>query len=457
MLALVPGMAVAAASVVAAEPAPVTAEAALLDAQTQEFSARFFAQFVRAEHRDAPKSMDAVKRALETYRAGGDAMQATATVSANLEVIEKNIDASEALAAFDLLLKANEWKGATRLYERISGGQSDRAAASFLLAQHYFARNRWDMAAKLLEGVGAELAADETHRARLLHGIALQRLRKHRAALAQYAKIPATSRHYATARLNMAIANIRQDWWTDAHTIMRELLKSGGIDVEFADRVYTVWGYSLLRQQYFRHARDTFRNVRLDGAHTNKALLGIALSAAYQNDYVGALNAITVLKARTPAELSVDEAHLLMPYVYEKLAQRTTATAGYAQAVTHYEQRIAAIEKAEQTSPAVMRERLLAADGAVLAVEDERVDLEDALPAAFFGNLKLLAAFRPHLERIGDAALKREYSALDARYTAAVQRAVTHALREKRGFIDHYMSQARFGLAAIDDNVAGAQ
>lgn len=255
----------------------------------------------------------------------------------------------------------------------------------------------------------------------------------------------------------MAIANIRQDWWTDAHTLMRELLARDGVDPAFADRVYTVWGYSLLRQQYFRHARDTFRNVGLNGQHTNKALLGIALSAAYQNDYVGALNAVTVLKGRAPADLPVDEAHLLMPYIYEKLAQQATATAGYAQAVAHYERRIAAIEKAEQTSPTVMRERLLNGGAGTLAVADETVDLEDTLPPAFFTNLRLLADFRPHLDRVGDTALKREFAALDARYTAAVQRTVAGALSAKRGFIDHYMSQARFGLAAIDDNVMGAQ
>lgn len=453
-------LALSASVVYAAAPtaAPtLSAEAATLDARTQAFSTRFFAHWLRSER----QATDGAAR--ESSDTTTDPVSSARTALVSLAAVEKKGDTGAALKTLETLLHANEWKSATRVYEWLSG-QGDRAsaaAASLLLAQYHFARERWDTAANLLQTVGAELPVEDAQHARLLHGIALQRLRRHRPALAQYAKIPATSRHYAAARLNMAVANIRQDWWTDAHTIMRDLLARDDIDAAFADRVYTVWGYSLLRQQYFRHARDTFRNVRLDGALTHKALLGIALSAAYQNDYVGALNAVTVLKGRAPADLAVDEAHLLLPYLYEKLTQTATATAGYAQAIAHYEQRIAAIDEAAKVPASELRARLLADAGVegatTVRVADEAVDLAEVLPAAFFANLRLLAAFRAHLERVGDAALKREYATLDAAYTGTIERAVAQALNTKREFINHYMSQARFGLAAIDDNGLNAQ
>ena len=432
------------------------AEAALLDGRLQEFSAQFYAAFARMEPPVQHPTMSALKRAIETYQASNDSVRAIAAAVANVGLVEKNLHANEALFVYDALLKANAWKVAARLHERLTA-QGDRAVASavsFALAQHHFARGHWDRAAQLLQTAVTDLGTEDLHHARLLHGIALQRLRKHRAALAQYAKIPKTSRYYATARLNMAVANIRQDWWTDAHGIMREVVARDGVDAAFADRVYTVWGYSLLRQQYFRHARDMFRNVGLDGEYTHRALLGIALSAAHQEDYVGALNAVTILKGRNRSDLPVDEAHLLMPYMYEKLGQRTTATAGYAQAIAYYEGRVAAIERAKRTPAALLRDSLLATEKPVLAVADEIVDLEDVLPAAFFANLKRATAFRPYIDPIGDARLKRDHAELESDYATAVHNAVASVLDARLSFINHYMSQARFGLAAIDDEGA---
>lgn len=424
---------------------------ARLDIRLQEFSSRFYPKFVRVEKPAKFGSIEALTGAIEALRAKGQDIQAVAAVIHNINVVEKNIDTNAVVPIIDLLLQVNEWKTASRLYDKLKeqGDKALVANVSLSLADYYFTRNQWEQTVQVAQSI----AGDDLHRARLIHGIALQRLRKHRPALAQYAKIPKTSRHYTAARLNTAIANIRQDWWTDAHKIMQELIDRGGInDVVQTDRLYTVWGYSLLRQQYFRNARDIFRNVSQEGPYTNKALLGIALSAAYQNDYIGALNAIRILKNKNTYDLPVDEANLLMPYVYEKLEQRTTAMAGYAQAIKYYEERIAGIEKLMPVDAARLREQFMTGGVEGIAVDREVLDLKDKLPEAFFANFKVVASFQPHLERLGDPALQREYAALNRDYADALQKTVQSALSEKIAYLNHYMSQARFGLATVNDN-----
>lgn len=435
-------------------------ELSQLDTRLQDFSSRFYAKLVRAEKPAKIKSIGALKRAIGDYRAQDQSARALATAIDNVDVVEKNIDDNATPEIIELLLRANEWKTASRLYNKLrdQGDKGLVSNASLSLTKYYFARNQWDKSAQIAQSIAGDIALEDYHHARLMHGVALQRLRKHRAALTQYAKIPKTSRYYAEARLNMAVANVRQDWWTDAHRIMEKLVKDSdaGLDAALTDRLYTVWGYSLLRQQYFRNARDVFRNVSLDGPYTNKALLGIALSAAYQNDYVGALNAIRILQKKSTYDLPVDEANLLMPYMYEKLEQRATAMAGYSQAVKYYEDRIASIEKAMPATATALTEQVLAGGAGTITANQEVLNLDEKLPRAFFDNIRTLASYRPQVERMGDAALSREHSALTNDYASALQKATQDALREKVSYLDHYMSQARFGLATINDTGAAA-
>jgi hypothetical protein len=324
------------------------------------------------------------------------------------------------------------------------------------MAEYYFARNQWQKTLDIVESIRSDIPAEDYHHALLMHGISLQRLQKHRAALVHYAKIPKTSRYYTAARLNMAVANIRQDWWTDAHIIINDLIEDPGRirNVALTDRLYTVLGYSLLHQQYFRNSRDAFRNVSLDGPYTNKALLGIALTAAYQEDYIGALNAIKILQDKKVPDLPVDEANLLVPYFHEKLKQLTTASIGYTEAITYYQNRSSAIKNAMQVDIENLNKQLIGAHSTNVSINHESVDLGDKLPKFFFDNMRMLALFQPHVSRIGDATLLREYNALNSEYKKLLRKVAQAILSERASYITHYMNQSRYGLARMQDNDA---
>lgn len=434
------------------------ADLELLDSRFHEFSSRFYPKLVRFDHFKKIGTIDSLVKAVDGYRSQNQSIQATATVVNNISLVEKYIDRTPIITISAILLETNEWGTAYRVYKKVKvqGDRSLVSNVSLSLAKYYFSRNQWKKTIDVVETIGSDIPAEDYNNALLMYGISLQQLQKHRAALVQYAKIPKTSRFYAAARLNMAIANIRQDWWTDAHIIINDLINDNDHTSNDAltDRLYTVLGYSLLHQQYFRNSRDAFRNVSLDGLYTNKALLGIALTAAYQEDYLGALNAVRILRDKKSHDLPVDEANLLMPYFYEKLQQHTTASAGYAEAIKYYENRTNNINAAMLIDSDSLRKQLITSQTSVVTVNDEIVDLGDKLPKSFFENIRLLALFQPQVERMGDATLLREYNALNNEYKNVLQKSTQAILNEKASYLTHYTNQSRYGLARMQDNDA---
>lgn len=431
-------------------------EQGMLDNRFQKFSAHFYATLNRTEKEPKLDNINLLEKSIEQHRAKNQPVDAIASIINNLALVEKNIDTTPIIHISRLLFEANEWNTALPLYKKIQkqGDKSLVSNVSFSLAKYYFSRNLWKETIEILESIRSDLPPEDFNHALLMHGISLQHLQKHRAALVEYAKIPPSSRYFVAGRLNMAVSNIRLDSWTDAYIIINELLndKERKGDSELTDRLYTVLGYSLLQQQYFRNSRDAFRNVGLDGAYTNKALLGIAVTAAYQEDYVGALNAIKILKDKTKRDLPVDEANLLLPYFYERLKQRTTANTGYLKAIEYYEQRIQELKTILQNDSDVPMDQFVTSQSSSITIGNETLDLSERLARVFFENTRLLAGFQPYVERLGDSSLKREYAAVTADYRNVLRKTVRVLVEEKISHLTHYMSQSRYGLARMQDH-----
>lgn len=406
----------------------------------------------------APAQLRSLNALADLCRAGKPAKgpQCAAQARRHLPLIERDIHHRDVPLFVGALLAWNQRATAERIFLQLTK-QGDKAAiaqAAVSLAEYDLARQRWQDVVRAAEVGAAAGTQDETSKLRFMHGVALQELRKHRAALAQYAKVALTSPQYRQAQLNMAVANIRQDWWTDGHAIIAELLKGArpGVDAVFNDRLNTVLGFSLMRQQYYRSARDAFRNVGLDGPYTNRALLGILLSAMYQQDYVGALNAAKALSRSKVRDLPADEAPLLTGYIYERLQQPATAMGAYGEAVDYYEKRVAALTAARLDAGAVRA--ALHHEAPIVSVADTPLELGEVLPPAVFANMRLLDEYRSHVK---NRALETEYAALDAAHTQLLLAALNQAVAQRVSYLNHYMSQARFGLAAVHEQGGAVQ
>lgn len=442
----------------AAGPDRFAAQSEKLDKALQDFNSRFYAAQAKRGDIERFTSINALATALQHQLKQDLPQQAVLLIFNNLALVERNINSGAAIQVIAILLESNEWQTASRLLA-LARKESDRSVISnmsFAFARQHFYRGRWREVSDMLASIEHDLPPEDLHHALLMQGIAAQNLQEHRRAIEIFAKIPASSHHFQAAQVNLAIANIRQGWWSDAHEIINKLMQRQPRVAHDGqnDRLYTLLGYSFLQQQYYRNARDAFRNVSRDGPYTNRALLGIALCAANQEDYIGALNAVRVLKDNTQLDLPVDEAHLLTAYFYEKLQQFTTASAGYSDAIAYYEQRMRWLDGLNVSEADIASRITRQADDRTISVGTELLVLDGLLPMAFFDNLRRLWSFQAYIASMHDPALKHEFAALQDAYRQLLGEVVREALRVRANFLTSYMNQARFGLARMHDTGA---
>lgn len=341
---------------------------------------------------------------------------------------------------------------AATLFDKIEeeNDQSIIATVQFIFAKYHARRHEWVKVHSLLDEGFVELSEENTAYAYLLNGIALQRLKKHRHAIENYNKVSATSQYFRYAQLNNAIAHIRLGWWTDAQLkIQEQTLQSNKINTdELTNRLHLVLGYALLQKNYYRDARDAFRSIGLDSRYTNRALLGIGLTATSQGDFVGALNALTILRDKKTYDLSVDESYLVIPYVYEKLVQEITVTTAYTEAMKYYNKRMQTLANiaAEHKEFDINNYQV---ETSHFIIQNHSIDYGSSYPESFVKNFQRLESF---YKTTNNADLKNKISNLIEQFDTTFQDIITSLLNERKHYIKSYLNQSRYGLARLYDS-----
>ena len=369
----------------------------------------------------------------------------------NIDTVRNNLDHKSIFQFIELLLEKNEWHLANSLFNSVKeeGDKSLLATVHFIFAKYHAARHEWSQVNKLLDGMLTELSEEDTAFAYILQGSALQHLKKHRQAIKHYNKVPASSSYYVHAQLNTAIANIRQGWWTDAQTTINNVIKIADKDNsdELINRLYLVLGYSLLQREYYRDARDSFRDIGLDNRYTNRALLGIGLTAINQGDYVGGLNALSILKDKRTFDLSVDESYLLMPYVYEKLQQQLTVTASYTEAMNYFQRRINTLNKISDQHLNFVSTKYIKKTASII-VQNNSLDYGKHYPESFISNYHQLLEL---LANNNNKKVKSKLEKLISKHDKTFQKIINELLSQRKEYLKSYLNQSRYGLARLYD------
>ena len=374
----------------------------------------------------------------------------------NLATIKSNIENEAVLAFAELFLKHNAWGLAKTLLGQIEnqGDQSLLASIQFSFAKYYARRNEWVQVTKRLDGVFSELATEDADYAYLLNGSALQYLKKHRLAVESHSKISASSTYYSYAQLNIAIAKIRQGWLTDAQTTIRNLIaktqNNGDDDLTY--RLNLVLGYALLQKEYYRDAREAFRNIGLDSRYANRALLGIGLTATSQGDYVGGLNALSILKGKKTFDLSVDESYLLIPYVHERLQQELSASASYTEAIAYYRERLIQLKNLSNRRLDFAKTGY-AENTASLIISNNSLNYGEMFPLAFIDNYRKLIEFSSFNQ---SPDLNAKIERLIFKYDEVFQSIAMELIGRRVKYLSSYLNQSQYGLARLYDSSSEA-
>ena len=423
-----------------------------LDDQFQEFNFRFYKQYIQKNPVTQFDTMAALSKRVKTL-AKTDPIQATAILVANRDLLQENYRSNQFADMLALLYEHNATATIRDITQFLNqnANRLGRSVNYFLLAKYYNERGNW-------KGVKAALAqVDVKHLQEgdndfyyVMQGYALQGIKSHRDALEQYKLIPLDSPYYHHAQLNLGTALLKQGWWTDAHEAFKQAIqhKSQYKEAEFNDRTYTVLGYSQLHHEFYRDAAKTFSKVNLESRHVNKALMGIGLCSAYQEQFNKAKNAFTLLAKKTPKDHNVDEAHILLPFTYEEMKQQKRATNAYRDAVSYFQKRLQEVELAQAQLLASRGEGIPDTLKSLEAKAAELYGKPQLIPAYFLRNYRLLSQMQTPSKSIG---LSNPYSTLLSDYEVALKKQVNQNLTSRREMLNSYLSQAKFGVAKLYD------
>ena len=208
-------------------------------------------------------------------------------------------------------------------------------------------------------------------------------------------------------------------------------------------------GYSLLSKEFVREARESFRNVSIDSQYTNKALMGISLAAISQNDYSGAINALSILKQKPLNPLVSEEANLLLPHVYKMLEQYQTANTGYTNAIDYYQSRIDQLSRAIKTDKLYTIKNISLDNDSSFVIADSTFNINNYYPTHFIENYVELKKLT---EQKITPQLNLEASNLFQDYANRVDRIVKALVKNRIKQLESYLSQSRYSLAKLYDN-----
>lgn len=323
-----------------------------LKQEFNELSQRYYLNVSRSMANTTPAtSIKALTKTVKMLENSGDITRAVATIINNKPILVKHSSYKEINDIIEFLLRHNLLTLAEEYYQHITMNADVYVTSKtdYLFARYHFSHQDYPTTIRYATSISlAEvLSPEQKDYTTLIFGASLQEMQKHREAIPVLQTIPSDSIYYPYAQLNIAIANIRQGWWTDGHLAIKNALKgkvskntNDLINKEFKNRLHLVLGYSQFQNEFYRNARDSFRKIELDSIYINRGLLGLGLSALSQKDYNAALNAFSYLKDSKTIDLTHIEAHIMLPYTYETMGEIEQATALYTESIAFFEKKV---------------------------------------------------------------------------------------------------------------------
>jgi TolA-binding protein len=217
--------------------------------------------------------------------------------------------------------------------------QGVRNRAWFYLGQIWYARGYLDKAVDALRQVQGKLPAQQEAQKIHLLANALLRQGKYDEAIALLKAFNGPPDWLAFAQFNLGVALVRQQRMPEADaslTAVGTLTSTQPELLALRDRANLALGFAYLQANQPQQARAPLERVRLNGAYSNKALLGLGWADAALGDYQSALSPWTELRNRSLLDSAVQESYLAVPYAYGKLESNAQAAEFYETALTSF-------------------------------------------------------------------------------------------------------------------------
>lgn len=382
--------------------------------------------------------------AFRLYQQDDASALAALTTSQQLRRLGLRDEEVEALRASMLLaygLHRDAGEAFAQLSERATSAQArDRAWVN--LAKVRFQRGQLALAEDALSRVQRVVAAPLDEERGLLHAQLLMARADYRGAVrVLIALLDKTPSRFA--RYNLGVAQIKAGQVTEG-TATLDALGNEPADTDenlaLRDRTNVALGFAALKSRDAAAARRYLERVPLEGADSNKALLGYGWAAMEQQAPQSALVPWLALSKRDATDPAALEARMAVPYAYSQLRANGKAIQLYLDAIQTFEQERQNLDAAIDF---VRSGRWLEALSAVWQLDT----LPDVPYAAYLKGVLVQNAFREGYKNLRD--LRGLTHNLQSRQDQVQQ--LEQALGSKRMTLEQYLKRvnAQAGAAKV--------
>ncbi len=282
------------------------------------------------------------------------------------------------------------------------------------LANIRYERGDLPGAIKLMQRVSNNLTTpDLVQRKQTFDAVLLLQQQQYDQAIEVLEKMRGDSTWAGLGYFNLGTTLLRMNRQSDAEQALKRVLSISREDPEVAalkDRANFVLGFNALRKQSALAAKSHFQEIALNSPFSNRALLGVGLAFESLRDYKQSLAAWLELIDRNPADRSVLDALIAVPYAYTQLGAHEQAVTRYKSALEIYQSELNNVET-------MMGDVRSGNTAGVLVDKLTRTDVEafnefEAFPAIpevrYFGRLLESHAFQSALRNYRDLKIMQE-------------------------------------------------
>jgi len=383
------------------------------------------------------------------YLQDEEPIKAIATIFQNKELVLKKVKRSTIMGFVELMLDHNEWQMANELYEHVkkTGLEFQVTNTAYLFAKFHFRRNEWALCLSALQQISkGKISAAHMDFYNLMYGVSLQQEGRFADAIEYYRLITPASKYQLYATLNEVGSQLNQGGalaqaqQLKAH-VMNETLP---MPDEMRDYFTLMAGYHFLENKEYAATREAFGRIPMKSRYFNRALLGVAFAATRQALYSRAFSYTTILKSKGSTDLATDEAYLLSAYILAKSRRLKAASTAYSSAVDYYSERIKNVDS--------FLNQELDSESVFELVSDINLMREYPEARSLFDNMKHLGIFLVRSDLfVQDRDYYQQIRELYSDYTIIVEEMVRTYMVKRRGHLENYLSQSRFGLVQMFD------
>ena len=214
-----------------------------------------------------------------------------------------------------------------------------RDRAWLQLAKVRYQKGLYEDAIRALEEIQKDVPKDLIGATNLQMANVLMARGEYKQAADMLLKFPHNDQFTQYVNYNLGVALYRSDRQKEGEEYLDAVGLSKGGDEEIKalrDKANIALGYVLLANEDFPRAKAYFQRVRVSGPFSNKALLGLGWSDAFQQDYRRALAPWLELSTRTLSDAAVYESLLAVPYAYERLNAYQQSMQAYETAINSF-------------------------------------------------------------------------------------------------------------------------